>query len=189
MPITLVALTLVVAFAVGWGYALRYPLPRGLINLDIPEDAFENIPDLGALPSLNVGAIFWHNLRVLVIEALLGLFSFGALSLVPLMVPAAIIGFFTGQVPLMDASPLLFLATFVLPHGIVELPAVIIATGMALRLGATVIAPPAGLSMRQGLLLALADWIKVFTFVVIPLLCVAAMLEVWLTPWIVTRVW
>ena len=87
------------------------------------------------------------------------------------------------------ASPLLFLATFILPHGIAELPAVILATGMALRLGAAVISPPSGLSLRQGLLLALADWIKVFVFLVLPLLGVAAVLEVWLTPWIVTRVW
>jgi uncharacterized membrane protein SpoIIM required for sporulation len=117
------------------------------------------------------------------------MFSFGALSLVLLMVPMAIIGLFCGQVPLMGASPLLFFATFVLPHGVVELPAAVVATGMALRLGAAVISPPSGLSLRQGLLLALAEFAKVFVFLVIPLLGIAAMLEVWLTPWIVTRVW
>ena len=195
MPIAAVALTLAAAFAVGWAYAVRYPLPRGMINLDSSEadiirpSAFEDIPDMGALPGLNVGAILLHNLRVLVAETLLGLFSFGTLSLVLLMVPIAMVGFFSGQMPMMDASPLLFLATFILPHGIVELPAAILATGMALRLGATVVSPPSGLSLRQGLLLALADLSKVFVFLVIPLLAIAAMLEVWLTPWIVVRVW
>jgi uncharacterized membrane protein SpoIIM required for sporulation/ABC-type transport system involved in multi-copper enzyme maturation permease subunit len=189
LPMVVVALVLVAALAVGWAYSTVYPLPQGIINLDVPEDAFEEIPDLGVLPSLNVGAILFHNLRVLVAEALLGLFSFGTLSLVLLIVPLAIIGFFCGQVTMMGASPLLFLATFILPHGIVEVPAAILATGMALRLGAAVISPPSGLSLRQGLLLALADFVKIFAFLVIPLLAIAAALEVWLTPWIVTRVW
>ena len=193
MPITVVALALLAASAVGWAYSTLYPLPRGLIDLQVPDNAFEDLPDLGvlprALPTLSVGPILLHNLRVLVLGALLGLFSFGTLSLILLMIPMAMIGFFSGQMPMMDASPLLFLATFILPHGIVELPAAIVATGMALRLGAAVISPPSGLSLRQGLLLALADFCKVFVFLVIPLLVLAAMLEVWLTPWIVTRVW
>jgi len=91
--------------------------------------------------------------------------------------------------PQIDASPWLFLLTFVLPHGIVELPAATIATGLALRLGATVISPPSGLTLAEGVLRALADLVKVFLFLVLPLLGIAAMLEVWLTPWIVTRVW
>jgi uncharacterized membrane protein SpoIIM required for sporulation/ABC-type transport system involved in multi-copper enzyme maturation permease subunit len=189
MPLVVASLAMVAAFAIGWSYAAVYPLPEGLIRLDIPESAFREIPDLGVLPDFSVGAILVHNLRVLAAEALLGLFSFGALSLALLMVPLAIIGFFCGQMAPMGASPLLFLATFVLPHGIAELPAIIAATGLALRLGAAVVSPPSGLSLRQGLLLALADFCKVFAFLVIPLLVIAAMLEVWLTPWIVTRVW
>jgi uncharacterized membrane protein SpoIIM required for sporulation len=189
MPMALGSLTLIASFVLGWAYADLFPLPQGLIQLDVPDNAFQEIPDLGVLPSLNVGSILLHNLRVLAAEALLGVFSFGALALVLLMVPMTIIGFFCGQVPLMGASPLLFLATFVLPHGIFELPAALLATGLALRLGAAVVSPPSGLSLRQGLLLALADFIKVFVFLVIPLLGLAAMLEVWLTPWIVTRVW
>ena len=89
----------------------------------------------------------------------------------------------------MGASPWLFLGTFILPHGIVELPAAFIATGLALRLGASVISRPAGMTLTQGVLLALADFLKVFVCLVTPLLALAAMLEVWLTPWIVTRVW
>jgi len=105
------------------------------------------------------------------------------------MIPMAIIGFFTGEIPLMGANPWLFLTTFILPHGIVELPAAIIATGMALRLGAVVISPPSGMTVTQGVLSALADFLKVFVFLVLPMLVVAAMLEVWLTPWIVVQVW
>jgi len=131
----------------------------------------------------------FHNLRVLVLEALLGLFSFGTIALVLLMIPIAVIGVFAGQMPMMGASPLLFLATFILPHGIIEMPAAIIATGLALRLGAAVVSPPPGMTLSQGVLMTLADFAKLMVFLIIPMLIVAAMLEVWLTPWIVVQVW
>lgn len=189
LSIVAVVLTQAGAFLCGWLLSQQYPLPSGFISLEVPENAFEEIPNVGFLPSFNVASILFHNLRVLVLEASLGLFSFGTMAVVLLMVPQAIIGFFAGQVPMMGASPWVFLATFILPHGIVELPAAIIATAMALRLGATVISPPSGMPLAQGILLSLADFLKVFVFLVIPLLGIAAMLEVWLTPWIVTRVW
>jgi uncharacterized membrane protein SpoIIM required for sporulation len=189
LPIAVVVVTQLVALGIGWHFSVRYPLPSGMIDLQVPEDAFQDIPDVGFLPSFDPWSIMSHNLRVLVLEAVLGFFSFGTIAMVLLMLPMAIIGFFAGQMPAMGASPWLFLATFVLPHGFVELPAAIIATGMALRLGAAVISRPANMSLTQGVLLALADFLKVFLFLVLPLLVVAACLEVWLTPWIVTRVW
>jgi len=188
-PICLVALTQVVALAAGWAYADEYPLPSGAFVLEVPEDAFENIPDVGFLPELSIDAILFHNLRVLVLGGLLGLFSFGTMPIVLLMVPMAIIGFFAGQAPAMGASPWLLLGTFVLPHGIIELPAAIIATGLALRLGAVVVSPPTGMTVSQGVLSALADLSKAMVFLIVPLLAVAALLEVWLTPWIIVQVW
>ena len=189
LPIGAVMLTLVAAFLVGWNYSLRYPLPSGAISLQVPENAFQDIAEVGFLPSFNPWGILFHNLRVLVLEALLGLFSFGTMSVVLMMIPLVIIGFFAGQAPMLGASPVLFLATFVLPHGFVELPAAIIASGMALRLGAVVVSRPSGVSPAEGVLLALADFLKVLVFLVLPLLGIAALLEVWVTPWIITRVW
>lgn len=188
-PIVVVTLMQIMALIVGWRYAFQYPLPQGLVSLDVPEDAFAQIPDVGFLPSFNPWGIMTHNLRVLALGALLGLFSFGAVAIVMLMVPMAIIGVFAGEAPFIGANPWLLLATFILPHGIVELPAAIIATAMSVRLGASVISPPPGMSLLQGVLLALADWVKVMVFLVLPMLIVAAMLEVWLTPWIVVNVW
>jgi stage II sporulation protein M len=189
VPILVVVLTQVAAYAVGLEYADLYPFPSGLVDLTVPDDAFQNLPDVGILPSISVLPIMLHNLRVLALAALLGLFSFGTMAVVLMLIPMAIIGFFAGQAPMVGATAGLLLATFILPHGFVELPTVIVATGLALRLGAVVIAPPSGMTVTQGILLALADLIKVFVFLVLPLLCVSAMLEVWLTPWIVTRVW
>jgi uncharacterized membrane protein SpoIIM required for sporulation len=189
VPILLVALALTVALGVGWAYSRAYALPQGTIQFDVPANAFDSMPEVAFLPSLNVGSIWWHNLRSLLMGAALALVSLGTLPLILLLVPLAIIGFFCGQMPHMGASPWLFLLTFVLPHGIVELPAAIISTGLALRLGATLVSPPSGLTLSKGILRALADLVKVFCFLVVPLLGIASMLEVWLTPWIVTQIW
>ena len=160
-----------------------------MIDLNVPEGAFENVPDVGFLPSFDVGSILYHNVRVLLLEAVLAVFSFGTMAVVLLMVPIAIIGFFAGQAPVLGASPWLLVGTFILPHGIAELPGAIIATAMALRLGATVISPPSGMTLSQGVLLAVADLLKVFVFLVLPLLAIAAVLEVWVTPWVIAQVW
>jgi hypothetical protein len=60
---------------------------------------------------------------------------------------------------------------------------------MALRLGAAVVSPPRGMSVSQGLLFAAAELIKVMVFLVLPLLAIAAALEVWLTPWVIGLFW
>jgi uncharacterized membrane protein SpoIIM required for sporulation len=45
------------------------------------------------------------------------------------------------------------------------------------------------MTLSQGVLLAVADLLKVFVFLVLPLLAVAAALEVWVTPWVIAQVW
>jgi uncharacterized membrane protein SpoIIM required for sporulation len=188
-PGAAVCLALVAACVVGWRFAARYPFPAGLVELDVPADAFRNMPEIGFLPSFTVPGILLHNVRALALAALAGSFSFGSLAIVLNMLPVAIIGFLAGQAPLLGTSPWLLVGTFILPHGVVELPASIVATAMALRLGATVVSPPEGMTVSQGLLLAAADLVKVMVFVVVPLLALAAALEVWVTPWVIGLAW
>jgi len=69
-----------------------------------------------------------------------------------------------------------------LPHGIFEIPAIILAGGAALRLGATLTAPAKGRTMSEALLVSLADWVKVMVAFVIPMLLVAAVFEIYVTP-------
>jgi uncharacterized membrane protein SpoIIM required for sporulation len=47
------------------------------------------------------------------------------------------------------------------------------------------VSPPAGLDVGQGFLLVLADFCKVFLLLVVPLILVAAVIEVSVTPYIV----
>jgi uncharacterized membrane protein SpoIIM required for sporulation len=186
MPLAVVTLTLVAAIAVGWAYVGEYPLPQGSIRLEnLSPQSFDSISNASFLPSLTTRGIFWHNLWVLALAGLVAVISLGVLAILLLMVPMALVGFMAGQVALLGYSPFTFLAAFVLPHGLFEMPAAAIATAFALRLGASVTAPRPGLTVGEGLVVALADLAKVFIFLVVPLLLVAAFVEANLTPQIV----
>ena len=75
-----------------------------------------------------------------------------------------------------------FLAAIVLPHGILEIPAIILAGAAILRLGAMLAAPANDKTIGEAWIVALADWAKVMFRLVLPLLLGAALLEVLVTP-------
>jgi len=114
-------------------------------------------------------------------------FSFGTLAIALLMFPMAVIFFLVVQAASVY-NPVVFFAAAVLPHGVFELPAVVIATALSVRLGAVFMSPPKGMTVGEGWLLALADFVKVFLALVVPLLTLAAAIEVHVTPLVVMRV-
>jgi uncharacterized membrane protein SpoIIM required for sporulation len=186
----LAILTVVVGLAlsavVGFDYAARYPLPSQILDLDqISPESFADLPAVDWLPAFTVWGVLGNNVRALVVASLLAIFSFGTLAIALLMAPMAIIFFFVLQAAYAGYSPLAFFAAFVLPHGVLELPAAIIATALAVRLGATFISPPEGMTVGEGWLWALADFLTVFIALVVPLLALAAVVEVHVTPAVV----
>jgi uncharacterized membrane protein SpoIIM required for sporulation/ABC-type transport system involved in multi-copper enzyme maturation permease subunit len=179
-----VLLALLAAMVGGWLYASLLPLPQGLWSpQSLTMGTFEGAPAVGFLPAFSVEAVLSNNIRSLLLAGLLAVFSFGALAIVLLMAPLGIIGFFMFQVAHWGMNPWVFFATFVMPHGLFELPAAILATAAALRLGAAVLARSASprLTVGEGWLSALADFVKVFVFATLPLLLIAAIVEVNLT--------
>lgn len=185
-PILVTLAVVVASLVLGGYYAYLYRIPQGVLRLqDLPANTFENVPQVNFLPQFTVGGIFINNLRSLALALILGVFSFGSLSLILLMIPMGVVGYFTTQAALLGYSPWVFFLAFFLPHGIMELPAAIISTALALRAGASLVSPPAGFDVGQGFLLTLADFSKVFIFLVLPMLLLAALLEVNLTPQVV----
>jgi uncharacterized membrane protein SpoIIM required for sporulation/ABC-type transport system involved in multi-copper enzyme maturation permease subunit len=187
VPLLVTLAVMIGGLIAGGVLALRYPLPAGLIqfqglsNLDFARD----LPDVPFLPRFDVQSVFVHNLRVLGMGAVATVVSFGAVPLLLLLLPMLLVGFFATEVALLGVSPLVFLAAFILPHGVVEMPAVVLATAFSLRMGASIMAPPAGFSVGESLLLGIADLIKVFFLLVVPMLLVAAFVEVNITPVVV----
>lgn len=189
-PVIVVLVALAAAVGLGMVLARIFPFPSDFIKLEgISREAFEGYEGTGFLPELSVWGIFIHNVKSLLAAALLAILSFGSLAIVMLMAPVAVIAFAAAQMAVAGYNPLLFAAVFVLPHGIVELPAAILATAAALRLGMAIIAPPQNKSVSQHWLQSLAFFIKLFVLVVLPLLAIAAYIEVHITPEVVLAVY
>ncbi len=189
MAHALVLVGLLSSVYIGYAFAAQYRLPPDMLQLEqVSAETFAELPAVGWLPTFTTWGVLSNNVRALLLALLLAVFSFGTLAVPLLMVPLAIVFFFVAQVAYAGYSPLLFFVAFVLPHGLLELPAATIATALAVRLGATFMSPPHGMTVGEGWLWALADFVKVFVALVLPLLTLAAAIEVYLTPTIVVWV-
>ncbi|MGC9357296.1 MAG: stage II sporulation protein M, partial [Anaerolineae bacterium] len=167
-----------------WG-STNFALPPELANLPemLDMEAFDQaIETSGILSSLSTWTILAHNTRALFFAALLGMFSLGTIAVLLLMLPLALIAYFTLQIPKFGIDPGAFLATFVLPHGFLELPAAILATAQAFRIGVIILRPPEDGGGVKGMIRELGRFVKLFVAVVLPLLLAAAWIEAEITP-------
>ena len=146
----------------------------------------DNLGNLDFL-SENVPAprLFFSNVRATLAFLFAGLISFSTLGIALFMVNMALIGGVLGAASLIHYSPLLVFASAVLPHGMFEITAVVIATAAVLKVGAVLVTPQPDKSMGEVFLLSLADWFRVFIGLVVPLLAVASVVEVYITPVII----
>ncbi len=142
---------------------------------------------LGFFTAGNVATIWWHNLRAIGIAVILGTFTLGVAGALVLMLPMVIIGFVSGAAGMVGLNPFIVLAAFTLPHGLFEIPAIILSGAAILRVGANLVTPKPGQTMSEGLSRALADWAKVTLGLVLPLFLASAFLEVFVTPQLMVR--
>jgi uncharacterized membrane protein SpoIIM required for sporulation/ABC-type transport system involved in multi-copper enzyme maturation permease subunit len=186
IPVCLAGISLLVGIWIGTTQANVFVLPKELLQMvDFERGILRGSELINFYTVSGVGAVWMHNIRAIVLASLLGLFSFGVLGMIILMLPLVLVGYFMASLAPIGISPVLFLTAFVLPHGILEIPAIVLAGGAILRLGATLAAPAQGQGVGEAMLRAIAHWSKVMLGLVIPLLLGAAILEVYLTPRIV----
>jgi ABC-type transport system involved in multi-copper enzyme maturation permease subunit len=183
IPSLLVGLLLAVAVCVGIGLARRFVFPPELIDAQsLQRGGLEGIPSLRFFDVGGIPSVWYHNLRAIILAAALGMFSYGVLAMVVMMLPFTLIGYFTAASAAAGVSPILVTLGLVAPHGVLEVPAIILAGAAILRLGAALATPSRGQTIGETWLIGLADWAKVMVAVVVPLLFGAAALEVLLTP-------
>lgn len=137
-------------------------------------------------PSAGLGlGIALNNIRVALLSNVFSLFVFGAVAFLVPAVAFAQVSFVAGALAgrggswlaLGANSPLQFLLAYVLPHGLIELPTAVLSAALGIRIGAALMAPPKGFTVGQNILWALAQWAKVWVFVLIPLFLVAGLIE------------
>ena len=180
---------MVVAIAVSVFAANRYPfsadMQAGFTGANLADNLSQLRVFSGALPTF----IFFNNVRVLLLQILLGVFTFGVIGVLIFMLPWGVIGFVAAQFALAGENPYVFLLATVVPHAIIELPAILIAAAAALRWHTTIIAPPPDRTLSEGFIWAAADYARLFVGLVLPLLLLAALVESFITPMVLFRIY
>ncbi len=181
----LVVLGMAAGYFIGLRYAQIYIIPPEVFVFDDWYTRFSEVLVQTGLHGLSgVLLVIGQNLRVLVIASILAVFSFGVLLVLILMVPTALVGYLVSQMVVAGMEPAVLWAALV-PHSLLEVPAVILAGAVALRLGASIISPPPGKTVGEGWMAALADATRLWIVLIMPVLVVAAVVEVYVTPAIV----
>lgn len=179
----LMVLALGTAFFVGVRLAPRFVLPLDPSTFEaLPDNLGQQLQNFGMMSAEGWWWILRNNLTALAIAALLGMFTFGVASVILLMAPIGLVGYLAGNLALAGQDAGLYLAGLVLPHATLEVPAALLAGAAVLRLGLAAVSLPQGTSLGESWLKALAEWARIGLGLVLPLLMVAALLEVFVTP-------
>ncbi len=125
--------------------------------------------------------IFIQNARILLAAWLLAIFSFGVMSLVLTPATFVILGYLWSQL-MANGYDMGFFYGGILTHGVIEIPAIVLATAAALRIGTVITRPPAGRTVGAAWMNALGDSLKIGIGLVLPMLIAAALIEAYLTP-------
>ncbi len=193
IPVLIAAISLGLGYLAGASLANDFRLPAQLVSFDkISKGFIEGLQSVRFYSTGGTLLVWLQNLRAVLLATVLGIFSFGILGLLVLMLPLAIIGYVAANVSMAGHSALTFLVALVLPHGVFEIPAILLAGAAILNLGATLTAPADGKTIGEAWLLALAKWAKIMIGVVFPLFLLAAVVEVFITPqvavWILGKI-
>lgn len=179
-----------IAFVSLWmGYDWIMVNVSDLINKATPErlqkieSSISQLPELTNLQgSISAPFLFMNNTRAVTAIFLMGLFSFGVLGILLYMLNISFIGGLFALFKLLGMQPWPMFLAGVVPHGVFEIPALMIGSAVVLYIGATLVTPQTGKSMGEIIIELLADWMKIFLGVVIPLLAIAAIIEAYVTP-------
>ena len=146
-------------------------------------DKFEGVTTFAGIgQQFSAPFIFVHNLRAVALILLAGLVSFSVLGVLVYIVNLSTVGALLGVFQLLGYSPLKLAVYGLLPHGIFEVPALMLASAAVLRIGVGLVTPQVGRSMGEVVLELLADWTKVAVGLVLPMLLIAALIETYVTP-------
>jgi uncharacterized membrane protein SpoIIM required for sporulation len=162
-----------------------YALPPELQFTIKDSDIATNIVNLREYSSQLPLVIFMQNTRIILIIAVLGIFTIGVTDVMIFMLPGVLIGYLGGLLLGAGQDPLKFVLATIVPHAIIELPALLIAAAAALRWHSSVLSPPPKSTISENWLNTAADFGRLVVGLVIPLLFLGALVEAFITPIIV----
>ncbi|MDF3003903.1 MAG: hypothetical protein K0S22_375 [Oscillospiraceae bacterium] len=131
---------------------------------------------------LSAVGLFFNNFIASGMSVVIGVVPFIFVPLAALAFNAALIGMISAIMATTGAGGLYELLISVAPHGVFEIPALIISSAMGIALCLDVSARVLYRKRDMSFLMLLAELARLSVLVVVPLLAVAAVLEAYLTP-------
>jgi uncharacterized membrane protein SpoIIM required for sporulation len=181
--ILILSLLVVVAFFVGRSQITRFEFPVEQLGVENMQEQLTQLSQNWSFGNFSpVITIFWQNIRVLLLAFILGVITLGIFGVLPLFASIGIVGYIMGLLGNAGLSLSTYFLGFILPHGIIEIPAAVIATAAIFQIGVIFATPDNQQTIGEVWLKSIANWTKVMLGLVIPMMFIAAMIEVWLTP-------
>lgn len=118
--------------------------------------------------------ILQNNLQTAFLGLIFGIL-FGILPLILILFNGYVLGFVANKTVAIAGSGVLIR---LLPHGIFEIPAIILSFGLGLRLGMFIFKKSG--QRKKEFMYSFGNSMKTFLYVIIPLLIIAALIETWL---------
>lgn len=182
-------LAMILAIIIGVQLSNQYPFPgefRDQLSIENIENNVGYLETvLDALPSL----IFWQNIRVVILQTILGVFTLGVLGTLVFMFPWLFVALLATQFYIAGQDPTTFILATIVPHATIELPALLIAAAAGLRWQTAVMSPAPGKSISETFVMRGAQFVRILIAIVIPLLLIASLVESNITPMVVARVY
>ena len=192
IPIIMMCVLFPVGLFIGQYLVVKLGVPDNFLDLtqlrELDGGIISGLRASGFISISSALYIFFHNLRVVLLATLLGVFTFGVLGVLILILPLALLGFVAHTASIPGLTPFGILAAFTMPHGLLEFPAMILTGAAIIRVGATLLTPTPGYSITDAFVQGLADWVRVIMVFVIPLFLVASLMETFVTPYFLTQV-
>ncbi len=171
----------IVSFLAGMLISTIYPDISGNV-LTLLKDAFGGITSLD--PFGMMIEIFENNIRNSFAALLLGL-AFGIVPLAFAVLNGVVLGILVDF--FIKTKGVLFVLAAILPHGIIELPVVLMSVGIGFRLGHAAYLSLMRLKTVYELLHEIRQAVIFYVKMIAPLLLLAALVESYVTPLIISR--
>ncbi|MEJ5223129.1 MAG: stage II sporulation protein M [Anaerolineales bacterium] len=131
---------------------------------------------------ISFGGILGNNIRASVVAFLLGSISFSVVGMLAFIANMGLIGGVFGALGSFGLPQWTLFVNGILPHGILELPAIALLSAAVLHMGVVLVTPNARKTFTDVLIETFADWLKLFLALALPALIIAAWIETNITP-------
>lgn len=188
-PMGALLLALAGAAVIGVVMAQQFPFPEDLKAELNGQNMLTNLAGLEVYISALPLFIVSQNVRALLLQTILGIFTLGVLGVFIFMLPWGVISFIAMQFYMAGENPLQFLLGTIVPHAVVELPVLLLVGAAALRWQTITFAPPPNRSLSEIFIIRGAEFWRVFLGLGVPLLVLASLVEAYVTPQVLQLVY